>query len=392
MTSPTYSQSKNVPVTEEEARNAGIETPDWKRLLGQFGRQPNRLEVEMLLRSWAGDCSAREAQIFLRSVFRSAPSVVQESFGRTGAVDIGFGEAVVLSVASGAREGRLAYSEGVVASASLASREMAVLGARPHTMSYFSRSGSAESATTTRRLHEALRGSSRAARMLGSTLADEQIYFHARYENDAVVWCGLAGLVDRDSIPTVNAPTGNDLFVYLGEETVCAADSRGHARLIPDDPFRSSQLSYIVANLRVREMFRDIQPVGPGGLCHALMQFATRRRHGLRLHIDNVPLYRPGAPFDHVLFQESPGRYLALVPAEGFRRLNELLVRSGYIATQIGEVLQDRVVEVATQHRTVSSIPLTALVDETAVQSADLLLYPPMLYRGTSEEQQAPTS
>lgn len=209
---------------------------------------------------------------------------------------------------------------------------------------------------------------------MGIPTVNGAVLFDESYVGNPLVYCGTLGLVKKscymrsakpgDVLLLVGGRTGRDgihgvTFASSGLEED-AEEAFGTAVQI-GDPIEEEKMKRAILRVRDERLASAITDLGGGGLSSAVGEQAHRFGCGAEVQLERVPLkYANMKPWE-IWVSESQERMLLIVPRSSLKRVLEIFEEEEVEASEIGELIPERLLRVYYGTEKVAEIELDFL-------------------------------
>src|SRR5205823_6295288 len=290
----------------EDALALGLTRDEYELVCQKQGGPPNRVELAMYSLLWSEHCAYKHSRKLLRTLPTEGPHVVLGPGENAGAVDVGGGLACAFKVESHNHPSAVEPFQGAATGVGGIVRDIFAIGARPIAVLDSLRFGEPDGARTRYLLEGAVAGIAHYGNSIGVPTVGGEVYFEHPYEHSCLVNVMALGLARRESL------------------------------------VRSAA----------------------AGLTSAAAEMASKGGVGVEIDVARVPLREPGMEPFEVMVSESQERMLCVVEPGTVPAVLAACERWEIGGAAIGTVTDTGCVRVLDEGRTVSDMPVAALVDE----------------------------
>ena len=267
-------------VTAEHSRSLGLVDSELARAHKELGRSLSHAELGVLGVMW----SEREAQKSSRAQTKRLPSggshTVPAVGHSVGALDIGDGQCVVISLSGGEGDDP---GQAAVQSVGHALRSVLAAGAKPVALLDAVHLGAADAPDTAEALRNLAQRLGAYTRDVGVPVVGGNLQFDKRYQGDSLVQTIAVGLARSDQLIEGRATGLGNTLLFVG--TQLAPSSEADA----GDAFAQRRLSDACAAVFRSGSVEGAGAVGPSGLAAAALRLAQNGETGIELDLDAVP-------------------------------------------------------------------------------------------------------
>ncbi len=343
-----------------------------------LGREPQGVEWALFSALWSEHCSYKSSKVHLKKLFSRSKRVV-EGFGENaGVVDLGQGERVAFKIESHNHPSFIEPYQGAATGVGGILRDIFTMGARPIALADYLCFGEPAAPRMRQLLDGVVRGIGGYGNCVGVPTVTGQTEFHESYNDNILVNAMAVGLfAEGERVFLSKARGAGNWVVYAGAKTgrdgvhgasmaseSFEADSAAKRPTVQiGDPFFEKLLIESCLEVMAQDLVVAIQDMGAAGLTSSSFEMASKGGVGLRIDLDEVPLRDPTMTPEDVLLSESQERMLLICEPAKFAAIQAIFHRWGLDACKIGEVRDERLVELAWRGETICRIDPDALVE-----------------------------
>lgn len=319
----------NKPVTVDEslAREFGLTSEEYGRVLSIMGRTPSLTELGVFSVMWSEHCSYKSSRKWLRTLPTKAPWVIHGPGENAGVVDIGQGYAAIFKMESHNHPSFIEPYQGAATGVGGILRDVFTMGARPIANLNALRFGSPENPVTRRVIDGVVRGIGGYGNCVGVPTVGGEINFHPAYDGNPLVNAMTVGLARKDRIFLSAAAGVGNPVVYVGSRTgrdgihgatMSSAEFDEDAlskrpTVQVGDPFIEKLLIEACLELMATDAIVAIQDMGAAGLTSSSVEMAGKGGVGIELDLDAVPQREPNMTAYEMMLSESQERMLMVL-------------------------------------------------------------------------------
>jgi phosphoribosylformylglycinamidine synthase len=356
----------------DDALSHSLTEQEYSHIRELLGRDLNILELGICAALYSEHCSYKSTKVHLRNLPTEGPQVVQGPGENAGVVDIGDNETVVFKVESHNHPSFIEPFQGAATGVGGIVRDVFTMGARPIALMNGLRFGAISNSRTSYLLQNAVAGIGHYGNCMGIPTVGGELFFHEAYNGNCLVNAFCLGVADKDKIFYGRASgVGNPIF-YIGSKTgrdgikgaVMASESftENSAQKRPTvqvgDPFQQKLLLEACLEIMGANLVIGIQDMGAAGLTSSSFEMAERAGSGVRLNLELVPQRETGMNPYELMLSESQERMLLAVRRGSEAAVLEICSRWELDAVQIGEVIEERQVELRWNGAIASILPV----------------------------------
>ncbi|MEE9466126.1 MAG: phosphoribosylformylglycinamidine synthase subunit PurL [Candidatus Neomarinimicrobiota bacterium] len=366
------------PVVDEQlAREHGLSTDEYTRIVGILGRTPTFTELGIFSVMWSEHCSYKSSIRVLKTLPRSGGRLLVEAGEENaGLVDIGDGLAVAFKIESHNHPSAVEPYQGAATGVGGIMRDIFTMGARPIASLNSLRFGSLDDPHNRYLLEHVVKGIGDYGNCLGIPTVGGEVVISDAYAGNPLVNAMSVGIARRDRIVSAVAKgKGNPVFIigsktgrdgihgatFASEELSAESESR-KSNVQVGDPFTEKLLLEATLQLALRPFLVGIQDMGAAGITCSCSEMAAKGASGIRLDLDKVPLRETGMTPYEILLSESQERMLVVIQKGFEEELLEITGRWELGCALIGEVIATGKLEVYWGGEMVADVPCRDLV------------------------------
>lgn len=356
-------------------REVALTPEEYREIVRQLGREPNRLELGMLGVLWSEHCSYKTSRPFLRRLPTTGPRVLQGPGENAGAVELGEGWACVFKVESHNHPSAIEPYQGAATGVGGILRDVIAMGARPIALLDSLRFGPLPACR--RHFEGVVAGVGGYGNCVGVPTVGGEVYFEECYADNPLVNAMCVGLVRSERLLRaraggagnrlllVGAPTGIDGIhgaAFASLELDASSEARRPAVQV-GNPFLEKCLLEACMELLELEGVVALQDLGAAGLTSAVAECAARSSAGARVDVALVPRRQQGMTPYEVMLSESQERMLVVVTPGREEEVSQVFDRWDLESSVIGEVTDDGQFTVLEGGREVARLPVRLLTE-----------------------------
>ncbi|MBL8550491.1 MAG: phosphoribosylformylglycinamidine synthase subunit PurL [Hyphomonadaceae bacterium] len=371
-------QSPEAPGTEELARQFGLASDEYQKILKLLGRTPNVTELGIFSVMWSEHCSYKSSRVHLAKLPTKAPHVIYGPGENAGAIDIGEGLACIFKMESHNHPSFIEPYQGAATGVGGILRDVFTMGARPIALLNALRFGDPSHPKTRRLVDGVVRGIGGYGNCVGVPTVAGETNFHARYNGNILVNAMCVGIARKDRIFTSAAKGANNPIVYVGAKTgrdgihgatMASAEFDDSAEaqrptVQVGDPFLEKLLIEACLELMETDAIIGIQDMGAAGLTSSTVEMASKGGAGAELDLDSVPARELGmTPYDFMLSESQERMLMTLKPGRE-ADAQRIFHKWGLDAAVIGKTTDTGRLVLKWHGKTVCDLPLDPLTEE----------------------------
>jgi phosphoribosylformylglycinamidine (FGAM) synthase-like enzyme len=315
------------PVTEQLAREFGLNAEEYGRVLTIMGRTPSLTELGIFSVMWSEHCSYKSSRVWLRELPTKADWVVHGPGENAGVVDIGDGLTAIFKMESHNHPSFIEPYQGAATGVGGILRDVFTMGARPIANLNALRFGRPENPRTKRVVDGVVRGIGGYGNCVGVPTVGGEVNFHAAYDGNPLVNAMTVGIAQKDRIFLSAAAGIGNPVVYVGSKTgrdgihgatMASAEFDANSEekrptVQVGDPFTEKLLIEACLELMGTDAIIGIQDMGAAGLTSSAVEMAGKGNVGIELDLDAVPQRETGMTAYEMMLSESQERMLMVL-------------------------------------------------------------------------------
>jgi phosphoribosylformylglycinamidine synthase len=365
-------------MTADLARQFGLNTEEYARVLAIMGRDPTLTELGIFSVMWSEHCSYKSSRVWLRELPTKAPWVIHGPGENAGVVDIGHGLAAIFKMESHNHPSFIEPYQGAATGVGGILRDVFTMGARPVANLNALRFGRPENPTTRRIVDGVVRGIGGYGNCVGVPTVGGEVNFHAAYDGNPLVNAMTVGIARQDAIFLSAAAGVGNPVVYVGSKTgrdgihgatMASAgfgeDAEAKRPTVQvGDPFTEKLLIEACLALMATDAIVAIQDMGAAGLTSSSVEMAGKGDVGIVLDLDQVPQRETGMTAYEMMLSESQERMLMVLRPEREEVARAIFTKWALDFAVIGHLTDNG--RIVVRHRGVveADIPLAPLADQ----------------------------
>ncbi len=363
----------------EDAIALGLTADEYALVCEKLGRAPVQVELAMFSLMWSEHCSYKHSKKLLGTLPTEGDAVFMGPGENAGAVRVSGDLVCAFKVESHNHPSAVEPFQGAATGVGGILRDIFALGARPVAILDALRFGEPASERSRYLLDRAVAGIGHYGNSIGVPTIGGDVYFEGPYETNCLVNAMALGLArEEDMIKSAAVGLGNKLVLFgastgrdgIGGASVLAsaefgeddADKRPSVQV--GDPFEEKKLLECSLELLSRGLLVSLQDCGAAGLTSAASEMASKGEVGLEIDLDVVPLREQGMEPFEIMVSESQERMLCICTPDRVAEVVAVCEKWEVHGNAIGTVIEDRVMRIVQQGKTVGEMPVEALVDD----------------------------
>ena len=367
----------DVKITENTAKNLGLNEEEFKNIKKVLGRVPNFTELSIFSVMWSEHCSYKNSITWLKTLPREGRRLLVEAGEENaGLVDIGDGLACAFKIESHNHPSAIEPYQGAATGVGGIHRDIFTMGARPIAALNSLRFGNPERKHTRHLVKGVVRGIGDYGNCFGVPTVGGEVYFHDCYNQNILVNAMSVGIVKAgETISAIAEGPGNPVFIVgsaTGKDgihgaTFASADLTDEsAEDLPavqvGDPFQEKLLLEASLEAIQTGALVGMQDMGAAGITCSTSEMSAKGGCGMVIDLDKVPTRQPGMKPFEILLSESQERMLIVCHQGREADLQAVFDKWDLECRRIGEVTDTGRLEFYHQNEKVADVPAEALV------------------------------
>ncbi|GAN61192.1 phosphoribosylformylglycinamidine synthase subunit PurL [Acetobacter cibinongensis] len=382
-------------VDEALAREFGLTSEEYARVLSIMGRTPSLTELGVFSVMWSEHCSYKSSRKWLRTLPTKAPWVIHGPGENAGVVDVGEGYAAIFKMESHNHPSFIEPYQGAATGVGGILRDVFTMGARPVANLNALRFGSPETPRTRQIIDGVVRGIGGYGNCVGVPTVGGEINFHPAYDGNPLVNAMTVGIARKDRIFLSAAAGIGNPVVYVGSRTgrdgihgatMSSAEFDENAlakrpTVQVGDPFIEKLLIEACLELMATDAIVAIQDMGAAGLTSSSVEMAGKGGVGIELDLDAVPQREPGMTAYEMMLSESQERMLMVLKPERTEVARAIFEKWELDFAIIGHLTETGHIVVKHKGQVEADIPLDPLAEQAPIydRPASAPVVPPAL-------------
>ncbi len=368
---------KEPEITLELLKKHGLTEEEFERIKNFLGRSPNYTELGCFSVMWSEHCSYKNSIALLKTLPRTGKRLlVQAGEENAGLVDIGDNLAIAFKIESHNHPSAVEPYQGAATGVGGILRDIFTMGARPIAALDSLRFGSIQNPKTKFLLDGVVKGIGDYGNCFGVPTVAGEVYFEEAYNDNCLVNAMAAGVVKVDRIARAVAKgKGNPVFIVgsstgrdgihgatFASEELTDESSQRRSNVQVGDPFAEKLLLEATLEIIKKDLIVGIQDMGAAGIICSTSEMSARGKSGMKINLDLVPLREENMTAYEILLSESQERMLVVGKKGCEDEIKKVFDKWDLQCVQIGEVIDDDVLEFYKDNKLVAKIPASSLV------------------------------
>ena len=314
--------------TVEQAKEMGLRSEEFERIIEILGRTPNFTELSVFGVMWSEHCSYKNSIVWLKTLPKEGPHMLVEAGEENaGLVDIGDGLACCFKIESHNHPSALEPYQGAATGVGGINRDIFTMGARPIAQLNSLRFGNINLDKTKWLVKGVSKGIGDYGNAFGIPIIGGEVFFDSCYNTNPLVNAFSAGIMKKgEMISATSSGVGNPVFIVgsrTGKDGIHGASfaskdiSEDSVNDLPavqvGDPFQEKLLLEATLELGKTDAVVGMQDMGAAGITCSSNEMSAAGKHGMDLWLEKVPTRQENMKDWEILLSESQERMLVVV-------------------------------------------------------------------------------
>jgi phosphoribosylformylglycinamidine synthase II len=314
--------------TLDQAKEMGLRSEEFERIIEILGRTPNFTELSVFGVMWSEHCSYKNSIVWLKTLPKEGPHMLVEAGEENaGLVDIGDGLACCFKIESHNHPSALEPYQGAATGVGGINRDIFTMGARPIAQLNSLRFGNINLDKTKWLVKGVSKGIGDYGNAFGIPIIGGEVFFDSCYNTNPLVNAFSAGIMKKgEMISATSSGVGNPVFIVgsrTGKDGIHGASfaskdiSEDSVNDLPavqvGDPFQEKLLLEATLELGKTDAVVGMQDMGAAGITCSSNEMSAAGKHGMDLWLEKVPTRQENMKDWEILLSESQERMLVVV-------------------------------------------------------------------------------
>ena len=314
--------------TVDQAKEMGLRSEEFERIIEILGRTPNFTELSVFGVMWSEHCSYKNSIVWLKTLPKEGPHMLVEAGEENaGLVDIGDGLACCFKIESHNHPSALEPYQGAATGVGGINRDIFTMGARPIAQLNSLRFGNINLDKTKWLVKGVSKGIGDYGNAFGIPIIGGEVFFDSCYNTNPLVNAFSAGIMKKgEMISATSSGVGNPVFIVgsrTGKDGIHGASfaskdiSEDSVNDLPavqvGDPFQEKLLLEATLELGKTDAVVGMQDMGAAGITCSSNEMSAAGKHGMDLWLEKVPTRQENMKDWEILLSESQERMLVVV-------------------------------------------------------------------------------
>lgn len=364
-------------VTVETAKELGLLPEEFEMIKGYLGRTPNFTELSIYSVMWSEHASYKNSIKWLKTLPRKGEAILAEAgTENAGLVDVGDGLACAFKIESHNHPCAVEPYQGAATGVGGINRDIFTMGARPVAQLNSLRFGNLQLDRTKWLIKGVVKGIGNYGNAFGIPVVAGEVFFDDSFNTNPLVNAMSVGLVEKGMVVSaISKGVGNPVYIVgssTGKDgihgaTFASADiTENSAEDLPSvqvgDPFAEKLLLEATLEVIKTGAIVGMQDMGAAGIICSTSEMSEKGKHGMRVHLDRVPLRQQNIEPWEILLSESQERMLIVVHKGREKEVEAVFEKWDLNCVPIGEVIAGDRLEFMWHGEKVADVPAPSLV------------------------------
>ena len=363
--------------TVDQAKEMGLRSEEFERIIEILGRTPNFTELSVFGVMWSEHCSYKNSIVWLKTLPKEGPHMLVEAGEENaGLVDIGDGLACCFKIESHNHPSALEPYQGAATGVGGINRDIFTMGARPIAQLNSLRFGNINLDKTKWLVKGVSKGIGDYGNAFGIPIIGGEVFFDSCYNTNPLVNAFSAGIMKKgEMISATSSGVGNPVFIVgsrTGKDGIHGASfaskdiSEDSVNDLPavqvGDPFQEKLLLEATLELGKTDAVVGMQDMGAAGITCSSNEMSAAGKHGMDLWLEKVPTRQENMKDWEILLSESQERMLVVVEKGKEDVVKKIFDKWDLSCEEIGVVTKGDRVRYFMQGDLVGDVPCNDLV------------------------------
>ncbi|MFD0794184.1 phosphoribosylformylglycinamidine synthase subunit PurL [Mucilaginibacter litoreus] len=363
--------------TVETARDLGLLPEEFDRIQEILGRVPNFTELSIFAVMWSEHCSYKNSITWLKTLPKDGPRMLAKAGEENaGLVDLGDGVGCAFKIESHNHPSALEPYQGAATGVGGINRDIFTMGARPIAQMNSLRFGDLSLDKTKWLVKGVVKGISHYGNAFGIPTVGGELFFDECYNINPLVNAFSAGIVKAgETVSATSYGVGNPVYIVgsaTGKDGIHGAafaskditeDSVNDLPAVQvGDPFQEKLLLEATLEVIKTGAVIGMQDMGAAGIICSNSEMSAKGEHGMKIHLDRVPMRQENMKPYEILLSESQERMLIVVEKGKEALVETVFDKWDLNCAIIGEVTDTKRLEYYMHGEKVADVPADDLV------------------------------
>jgi phosphoribosylformylglycinamidine synthase II len=369
--------TEDINVTVETAKQLGLLPEEFDKIISILGRIPNFTELSIYSVMWSEHCSYKNSIRWLKTLPREGKHLLAKAGEENaGLVDIGDGLGCAFKIESHNHPSAIEPYQGAATGVGGINRDIFTMGARPVAQLNSLRFGQLNNERNKWLLRGVVKGIGDYGNAFGIPTVGGEVYFDDCYTVNPLVNAMSAGIVEAGKTASaISYGKGNPVFIVgsaTGRDGIHGATFASgdlHADSHEDlpavqvgDPFTEKLLLEASLEVIASGAVIGMQDMGAAGIICSTSEMSAKGKHGMVVHLDQVPTRQKGMLPWEILLSESQERMLVVAKKGRETEVEKIFAKWDLNCVLIGEVTESDRLHFYMHGEIAADIPAESLV------------------------------
>ena len=363
--------------TVETAKELGLLSQEYDRILEIMGRTPNFTELSIFSVMWSEHCSYKNSIKWLKTLPRDGSRMLAKAGDENaGLVDLGDGIGCAFKIESHNHPSALEPYQGAATGVGGINRDIFTMGARPIAQLNSLRFGDLSLDRTKWLVKGVVKGIGDYGNAFGIPTVGGELFFDESYNVNPLVNAMSAGIVKAgETVSATSYGVGNPVYIVgssTGKDGIHGAafaskditeDSVNDLPAVQvGDPFQEKLLLEATLEVIKTGAVIGMQDMGAAGIICSNSEMSAKGEHGMVIWLDKVPMRQENMKPYEILLSESQERMLIVIEKGREAEVQAVFEKWDLNCVVIGEVTDTKRLVYYMNDEIVADVPAYDLV------------------------------
>ncbi len=369
--------TEEINITVDTAKQLGLLPEEFEKIISVLGRTPNFTELSIYSVMWSEHCSYKNSILWLKTLPREGKHLLAKAGEENaGLVGIGDGLACAFKIESHNHPSAIEPYQGAATGVGGINRDIFTMGARPVAQLNSLRFGNLNNERNKWLLRGVVKGIGDYGNAFGIPTVGGEVYFDDCYTVNPLVNAMSAGIVEvGKTASAISYGKGNPVFIVgsaTGRDGIHGATFASgdlHADSHEDlpavqvgDPFTEKLLLEASLEVIASGAVIGMQDMGAAGIICSTSEMSAKGKHGMVIHLDQVPTRQKGMLPWEILLSESQERMLVVAKKGRETEVEKIFEKWDLNCVLIGEVTESDRLHFYMHGELAADVPADSLV------------------------------
>ncbi len=369
--------TEEINITVDTAKQLGLLPEEFEKIISVLGRTPNFTELSIYSVMWSEHCSYKNSILWLKTLPREGKHLLAKAGEENaGLVGIGDGLACAFKIELHNHPSAIEPYQGAATGVGGINRDIFTMGARPVAQLNSLRFGNLNNERNKWLLRGVVKGIGDYGNAFGIPTVGGEVYFDDCYTVNPLVNAMSAGIVEvGKTASAISYGKGNPVFIVgsaTGRDGIHGATFASgdlHADSHEDlpavqvgDPFTEKLLLEASLEVIASGAVIGMQDMGAAGIICSTSEMSAKGKHGMVIHLDQVPTRQKGMLPWEILLSESQERMLVVAKKGRETEVEKIFEKWDLNCVLIGEVTESDRLHFYMHGELAADVPADSLV------------------------------